>query len=64
MSHQNHYPTGKGHHEYHEAEPARDDLESSTYQEKEYEHQEYPKYVNGQLVNSAEEEARYSESAE
>lgn len=48
------------HHEYIPPAAAKDDLAPTGYVEKEYEHQEYPKWVDGVLVKSAEEEKALS----
>jgi hypothetical protein len=48
------------HHEYVPPSAAKDDQAASGYIEREYEHQEYPKWIGDVLVKSAEEEKALS----
>lgn len=61
MAHEQLKPPGTHtHHEYVPPTAAKDDQAATGYVEKEYEHQEYPKWVDGVLVKSAEEEKALS----
>lgn len=64
MAHEQHYPPGTTtNHEY--IHPAKAKAgEPSGYVEKEYVHQEYPKYVDGKLTQNAEEEKQILDAKE